>query len=181
MHPSWKQLGNEFLCLLLPGFASSSDAASRTEVPIVVPTQSWNHQTLLCCMEMYLMSIHTRQRKSWDPNTLRKTQTWICMPWLISASVFDPTKILDLNFRGRLFSIQLGWTRAYMCVCRHLQASCTAFVFLSFHHLLKLLSIFCLWVLDVTDVINFPLHYGNGGVIIPSWSPLNFSTIGVSF
>lgn len=101
--------------------------------------------------------VHTaRKRKSWDPNTLRKTQTWICTLWLISASVFDPTKILDLNFRGRFFSIQLGWTHTYMYVCRHLHASCTAFVFSLFHHLLKFLPIFCLWVLDVTNIIKFP-------------------------
>lgn len=117
MHPSWKQLGNEFLCLLLPGFASSNDAATRTEFPTVVPTGSWNHQTHLCCMEMCLMSIHARKRKSWDPNTLRKTQTWISTLWLISASVFDPTKILDLNFRGRFFSIQLRLnSHIHVCV-----------------------------------------------------------------
>ena len=144
-HPSCKQLGNKVLCLLLPKIASSSNVATRTEVHTVVPTLWWNQQTRLCCMAMCLMSIRDRKIKSWDQNTLRKIQTWIGTPWLISVSVFDPTKILDLNFRGRFVSVQLGiqhtCTQTFAC---KLYCFCISFLF---HHLLKLLPIFCQWSL----------------------------------
>lgn len=176
--PSWKQLGNEVLCLLLPRFPSSSNVAPTTKVSMVIPTPWWNQQTLLCCMEMCLISVHARQIKSWYPNTLRKIQTWISTPRLISVAVFDPTKILDLNFRGGFVSIQagqLGWTCMYMCVCRHLHTSCTPFVFLSCSTLYEncFLSFIngLLWVLDVTGISKYPPPLWKWGVNYPILVP----------
>lgn len=59
---------------------------------------------------------------------------WISLPRLISASVFDPTEILHLNFRGRFVSIQVGQLDCmclYTCVCRQLCASTLLLYFFS--------------------------------------------------
>lgn len=138
-HPSWKQWGNGVSCspgLLLavmePPAQQSMCGSHSMEKPADLSGLCGNAPSIRTCQGNKIVGSHT----------LRKIQTWISA-WLISVTVLDPTKILDLNFKGRFFSLQAGqpgWTMVHTCVCRHLHSSCAAFVFSPVPPLTKMAS-----------------------------------------
>lgn len=124
--------------------------------------------------------IHSCQRnKIVGSHTLRKIQTWIST-WLISVTVLDPTKILDLNFKEGFSASKLGNQAGLWCtrvcaafalgLCCFCVLSCSSTYqncFISFINSLLRVS-------DATNTSKFPHHYRNGELIIPSWSPLRW-------